>query len=367
MKIKLDVAILILLSIITVVIIGVFVSLDNSIMFSIIFCVTLILYFFFNKVKDFGLNIQLVLVILLNFTVIGSLAISPLLPIIRLDWPNVGGVGQHICTVGSLQRSISLHNSIFFLILIIGALLIICTIVGRAMCGWACPFGLFQDLLTRARTLLKINAKEISLKRHEQLSMVKYAILILSILIAISIGLSVLSGSMINTIYSDQFPGSLIEVAPYCQFCPTPILRHMADFYFLDFNPQLSDPLSFILFSIFIGFIIGAILIPRFWCRYLCPMGALSSFFNKVSIFSIRKDQSKCTGCNYCVNACPTRVQAIRNEDIDDKITDMNCIFCLDCVEACPEKALSFAINKKVIYRGGKKGWWEQLILKQKK
>lgn len=112
-----------------------------------------------------------------------------------------------------------------------------------------------------------------------------------------------------------------------------------------------------------ISVIMGAVAMPRFWCRYFCPMGAFSSFFNKVSIFSIRKEQLKCTKCNYCVSACPTRVQRVKDEDLDDRVTDMNCIFCLDCIEACPEKALSLSVNNKPIYRGGK-GWWERRRLK---
>jgi polyferredoxin len=315
------------------------------------------------KIGHLRLSTQFVLVLLLNFTIIGSLVISPLLPILRLDLPNVGGAGQHICTLGGAQRSLTIFYPLIMLFLIIGSFIVICSIFGRALCGWACPIGLSQDLITRGRTLGRANPKEIPQKRHNQLSMVKYAVLILALMFAISIGLSMYANPIIGEIYTEKFPGSLIEVAPYCQFCPTPVLRHMVDFYILDFNPQLSDPLSLILFSFFFFFIVGAVAMPRFWCRYFCPMGAFSSFFNKVSIFSIRKEQSKCTKCNYCVSACPTRVEKMKDEDFDDRVTDMNCIFCLDCIEACPEKALSLSVNNKPIYRGGK-GWWERRRLK---
>ncbi|MHA1933378.1 MAG: 4Fe-4S binding protein, partial [Promethearchaeota archaeon] len=285
--------------------------------------------------------------------------VSPLLPVLRLDLPNVGGAGQHICTLGSAQRSLTLFYPFMFLILVIGTFILICIIFGRALCGWVCPIGLFQDFISRGRNLTKANAKEISQKKHDQLSLVKYAILILTLFLGITIGISVVGGSLIGTIFKEQFPGSLIEIAPYCQFCPTPILRHMVDFYFLEFDPQLSNPLSLGLFSLFFLFVIGAIIMPRFWCRYFCPMGAFSSLFNKVSLLSIQKEQSKCTKCNYCVNVCPTRVHRIKDEDVDHRVTDMNCIICLDCIEKCPEKALSLTMGKKEIYRGGKKGWWE--------
>jgi polyferredoxin len=272
----------------------------------------------------------------------------------------VGGAGQHICTLGSVQRNLTLFYPFVFLILVIGSFILICLIIGRALCGWACPIGFFQDLISHGRNIGKLDKKEPSQKVHKKLAYVKYSILFLAIILAISIGLSALYNPLANAIYTERFPGSLIEVAPYCQFCPTPAIRHMTDFYIYDFNPQIFDPISMILVSLFMVFIIGAAIVPRFWCRYFCPMGAFSSFFNKVSLFTIQKTQSKCTRCGYCVNACPTRVTKIKDEDIDSRVTDTNCIFCLECIEACPEKALSFSCGSKIIYQGGKRNWWQR-------
>jgi polyferredoxin len=141
-----------------------------------------------------------------------------------------------------------------------------------------------------------------------------------------------------------------------CLGCPAPILRYV----YVDignFNPNFENPSNILQTSIFLIFIIGAIAIPRFWCRYLCPMGALASLFNKVSYLHLHKDQDKCTYCNYCVDVCPTRVESLMTEAERPRIGDTSCTLCGDCLEACPEKALSIDFGEKVLYKGGA-DWW---------
>ncbi|MCK5559447.1 MAG: 4Fe-4S binding protein [Thermoplasmata archaeon] len=317
------------------------------------------------RIKYLRLSVQFVLVILLNLTLIGSYWLSPVLPILRLDIPtDIAAGGQKTCTLGTALRSLTLFWPFMLLIITIAILILICIIIGRALCAWACPIGLFHDLVTKGRQTVRVNPKEFSLKTHNKLVGAKYAVLFLILLVALSMGLSQLSGDTVSNLYISNFPEGTTQTAPYCQYCPTPVLYYISNSLFLGAELGLTTPVNAAMLFIFIGLVIGAVAMPRFWCRYLCPMGALSSFFNKVSIFSIRKNQSKCNRCNYCVDSCPTRVQIIRDEDKDERVTDMNCDFCLECIEACPEKALSLSVGKKAIYRGGKKQWWQRPPLK---
>jgi polyferredoxin len=86
--------------------------------------------------------------------------------------------------------------------------------------------------------------------------------------------------------------------------------------------------------------IVLAILISRFWCRYLCPLGAIAGALNKVGILTIKWDKEKCKKCNTCLDVCTMGIT--KTEDIG---TSTDCILCGRCVEACPEKALSFKIK----------------------
>jgi polyferredoxin len=290
---------------------------------------------------------------------IGSYTVAPYLPVLRFDYPGLPGTitgGQRVCNIGIEFRALTTFWPMTLLIVSIGILIFICIMLGRALCGWLCPIGLVQDLLTKTRTTLKFSSKEVSRKTHERLVLVKYSILILAFILAGSLGLSLLANETAGNTYKAIYPEGTSQIAPYCSVCPAPDIHYIGTIIntrSLEFSDKA---VYFGLFVIFCVFIFG-ILMPRFWCRYFCPMGALSSCFNKVSILSIQKDHTKCTKCNYCVNACDMRVYKVKDEDKYRRVTDTNCMFCLECIESCPDKALSLSFGGKKIYHGGK-SWW---------
>ena len=78
--------------------------------------------------------------------------------------------------------------------------------------------------------------------------------------------------------------------------------------------------------------LIASFFVERPWCRYACPLGAVSGILGKVSPIYLQREESACTSCKLCSKACPMGVdvhtaKAIKNTD---------CITCLECVEACP-------------------------------
>jgi polyferredoxin len=92
-------------------------------------------------------------------------------------------------------------------------------------------------------------------------------------------------------------------------------------------------------------FIMGAVLVfaayvPRSWCKYFCPHGAIMAILNKFSFLGLRRDPVKCAKaeCRLCVEVCPMRVPIL---DLPwEKFSDSECIYCLKCVDACPDKAI---------------------------
>lgn len=316
--------------------------------------------------KHFRTASQFSFLFAINATVVGSLMIAPLLPILRFRHMAGGRSGVPLCSVGSLARTLSQNwEGLFLIIAVIGVLMLVGIFVGRAMCGWVCPIGFLQDILTTARTKLHLNPKEISQKSHERLTLAKYAILFLLMLIALSIGISALANPEAGEAYSAQYSElPLIEQgATPCEACPAPIIGYFMpdDFilHTLDGSFVMTTEAALRIF-VFFSFFAGAVVMGRFYCRYFCPSGALISFFNKGSMLSLYKDQAKCTKCNYCVTACPMRIQSLKDEDVDYEIRDRECIFCLDCIDACPEKALELQIQNKKFYKGGKE-WWEKV------
>ena len=80
--------------------------------------------------------------------------------------------------------------------------------------------------------------------------------------------------------------------------------------------------------------LVGSLFIERFWCRYLCPMGAVTGLVGKISIFKPRRNATTCISCHACTNACPFHIDV---EHVT-RVTSTQCNRCLECVDACPVK-----------------------------
>ena len=83
-----------------------------------------------------------------------------------------------------------------------------------------------------------------------------------------------------------------------------------------------------------------SMMVKNFWCRYLCPYGALLGLIAMVSPTRIKRSQSRCTGCGRCDKACPAMLPISEKKTI----VSPECSGCMDCTAACPEKeALLFS------------------------
>jgi ferredoxin len=80
---------------------------------------------------------------------------------------------------------------------------------------------------------------------------------------------------------------------------------------------------------------------PRFWCRILCPLGALLGLCSRVSILRLEKDDEKCTDCKLCTKHCQGAASPLPGQDWENA----ECVACFNCSEACPEDALSFKLR----------------------
>jgi ferredoxin len=324
------------------------------------------------RIRTVRYSVQGLVLYAINATALGSLYVAPFLPTLRFRHMAAGEVGGvPLCSVGSVARCLSENwavsgpvlSVIMMFIALVVVLLFVGLIIGRAMCAWVCPIGLMQDLATRVRSGLKIGPKEPSQRAHDLLSLVRFALLAFFILLALSIGVALLLNHEAGVLYQNQYGDLplLQSGATPCEFCPAPITA-----YFMpsSINSAIAGQFAWSVENsarlfVFMSVWVGAFLTPQFFCRYFCWSGAIISPANKVSTLTLYKDQKKCTKCNYCANACPMRVQELRDESIDCRIDNLNCTYCLECIDHCPEKALDARVGGKVLYRGGK-DWWER-------
>ena len=190
-------------------------------------------------------------------------------------------------------------NSLFLLL----AVLIATAIFGRYFCGFICAFGSMQDVLRFGGKQL-YKKKIVSEKADRWLKLLKYVVLAFII-----IGVWILNVT-----------GSLI-------WSPWTVFGLFTDFGNL---PALSYVLS-VGGLIFLGIMVGSFFIDRFFCRYLCPMGAVFSVISKFRVIRIKKPSSNCGNCRLCSAKCSMSIPLQGK----DKVTSGECINCMECVSAC--------------------------------
>ncbi len=215
-------------------------------------------------------------------------------------------------------------------------------ILGRATCGWVCPFGFVQDLLSH----FKGKHRQVSLRTHRGMINVKHGILFIILLISGTLAASSFMG--MGGGYRSAL--GVFAPAPFNVLSPSDTLFAVLPRAFFDVRYALfvsaekitlaASPLFWVRLAIMIGFLFLAVYVPRSWCRYFCPEGALLSIIGRFSFLGLRRDPVKCTkaGCLKCVEACPMMVRIL--DSPWEKFTDPECIYCLKCVEACPTKSI---------------------------
>jgi polyferredoxin len=210
-------------------------------------------------------------------------------------------------------------------------------VLGRAWCGWLCPMGTVLDWFS----FNKWRGKRKNIP--DGLRSVKYVILIAIIAAAAFSNLTLLIFDpltiMVRTFAASVWPGLDITISAIESF-----LNNFAPFQdFIAHMDQLlrpfllpTDPLRYndgvLLGIIFAGIIVLNLAAERFWCRYLCPLGAFYGLTSKVSLIRRRVD-SRCITCKLCEESCPTGTIR-RNESCSSDPAE--CIMCLKCMDSCP-------------------------------
>ena len=188
--------------------------------------------------------------------------------------------------------------------LVLGVGLLVATLAaGAAFCGWICPFGTLQDGLTWLRERMRLPALHIPERVDRWLRYGRYVVLALILWMTVS---------TVRLWFADFDPYRTIFG-----------LGWLFEFNMAEQWPAYVVTLSILVLSFFV---------PRFWCKYACPLGGVLSVLNHVSILRIRRTESTCKSCALCNRPCPMGIDVAKAAPF----VSANCINCMECVDTCP-------------------------------
>jgi polyferredoxin len=224
-------------------------------------------------------------------------------------------------------------------LLIIGVTLLF----GRVFCNWICPYGSlhqFVGWLFNTRS----GKERITSNEYRNFYWVKYAILAVMLIMAafgsLQIGLLDPICLMYRTFATVIAPATDMALSEASQAATVAGF----DSNFIDnlkFAPGVGSRVFMGSFwiGVMIFVLVGMnVIIPRFFCRVLCPLGALLGVLSRFSLFRINRDVHKCTDCNLCLTRCEGAADPMGQVRLSE------CFSCMNCIDDCPEDALSFTM-----------------------
>lgn len=216
------------------------------------------------------------------------------------------------CPVGSLQYALGAG---FFPFYLFGIIFLVGLLLGRITCGWLCPFGLIQDLLYKIPSFRKFR-----LPRYFTYG--KYLFLVFFVLLL----------------------PSILHSPLFCKICPMGTLEGGIPWPIIE--PSFRSLLGWLYalkIAILLGIVLLAILTPRPFCKSICPLGALLSFFNRLSFFRVEVKEEVCRACGLCGPPCPQGLVIYEDEGHPD------CIGCMRC-KVCNAVRLGVGIPEKPLF-----------------
>lgn len=223
------------------------------------------------------------------------------------------------CPIGALQTALGTKRHFPFYVL--GTLMLFGVLLGRAVCGLLCPFGLVQDLL------YKLPVPKLRVPRRLDRPARYFKYVVLAVLVVLLPALAVTEAGIASPYFCQYLcpAGTLGGGIPL--LLADPMLRQAAGALF-----RWKVVILVVILAVSAG-------ICRPFCKYLCPLGAFYSVFNRFSFYQMDLDKRKCVDCKQCEKTCPMNVQVTQD------INSLECIRCGACKTVCPIGAISSAFK----------------------
>ena len=225
-----------------------------------------------------------------------------------------------LVAIGTILTTHTLYRALLWALLTV----ILTIIFGRFFCGWVCPFGSLHHFVGFLGNRRKKLSKKMQLNKYRKAQRIKYIILIVFLFMAAfpSIGATLQTGLL------DPIP----LVTRSFQ-----LLLSIADrsVNFVTATPRFYEA-GWLILLIFFTAVFLNLIIPRFYCRFICPLGALFGILGIFAIWRIGKNQSECSDCKLCERSCEGGCEP------SGSIRTSECVLCFNCRQDCKDEVISY-------------------------
>jgi len=208
----------------------------------------------------------------------------------------------------------TIHPSALVLLLMIGFTAVF---MKKGFCSWVCPVGFFSEMLAGIHILIFDRQWKLPKLLDFPMRSLKY----------------LLMGFFVYAVYAQMTMPDLHKFiySPY---------NKVADIKMLLLFSHMSETTFWVLVIL----VLLSIGIPYFWCRYLCPYGALLGALSWLSPFKIHRDKQTCIDCEKCTKVCPAKILVHKSRTVYSD----ECHSCMNCVDVCPVKdTLYLSVTEK--------------------
>jgi ferredoxin-type protein NapH len=257
------------------------------------------------------------------------------------------------CPIGSMQHFVGLKELPWYVLGVIG---LAGALGGRFACGWLCPFGWIQELIHK----IPVPKWAIQPRKRARWWVLLvatlfyaggfWAVLPLAVQVPLLFALYLTAGLVLYAFLGASrafaLAGLVVIVAwithePwFCKLCPAGMLEGGIPQVLLDANlRRWVGSLYWFKLATLLLFLIWMAVTRRPFCRWVCPLGAFWSPFNRWSTLQMSVDNDACIRCNRCQQVCPTDIRIY--EDANSEA----CIRCMECIDACPVSCVRIQVR----------------------
>ncbi|MBI2835950.1 MAG: 4Fe-4S dicluster domain-containing protein [Acidobacteria bacterium] len=221
-----------------------------------------------------------------------------------------------LVAVGTALSGHTLYRGLIWAVLVTA----LTFLLGRFFCGWVCPLGTLHHvthrLLGRKRAETRIESN-----RYRPVMAFKFYLL---------------AGLLVLAVIGSLQIGLLDPIALLSRSFTTSIWPGLNQFGSWMYLTEPAHRLGWVIGALFVTLLASNLALPRFFCRVLCPLGALLGVFSRFSLWRIDRNPDTCVDCDLCLRACEGA------SDPHTFLRKAECYVCMNCIDDCPHDALSF-------------------------